>query len=365
MTLMEELNHRALALGVPLSVHLDLTYRCNERCEHCYLDHDDKGELSTSEVMDLLGQLADAGVFFLTLSGGEPLLRKDCFDIIQSARALLFNVKLKTNGILIREREARRLRALGVEQVQISVYSHRPEVHDGITKVPGSLQRTLAGIRFLKSQGLKVTIANVAMRKNLQDTDRVHALAEDLGVSFTMDPTITPMMDGNTSILRLRIPSDDLKNVLRNPKLVGDVEQFCSPPPAVDDSILEGLPCSAGHTSCYISPYGDLYPCVQFPLPSGNLRREKFLDIWRNSRQLREVRSIQARDLPVCSSCAHVGTCTRCPGLAYMEGNMRGPSSADCEKSLARTGIVPASMLSRPSAENRRDFSVSPVRSCC
>jgi AdoMet-dependent heme synthase len=176
--------------------------------------------------------------------------------------------------------------------------------------------------------------------------------------------TITPMMDGNTSVLRLRIPSDDLKNVLRNPKLVGDVQQFCAPPP-VDDSIMEGFPCSAGHTSCYISPDGDLYPCVQFPLPSGNLRREKFLDIWRNSRQLREVRSIQARDLPVCSSCAHLGTCTRCPGRAYMEGSMRGPSRAGCEKSLSRTGIMPASMLSRPRAESRLDFCVCSMRPCC
>jgi radical SAM protein with 4Fe4S-binding SPASM domain len=361
MSLMEEVNNRALVLGIPLSVHLDLTYRCNERCEHCYLEHDDKGELSTTEVKDLLVQLADAGVFFLTLSGGEPLLRRDCFDIIEAARTLLFNVKLKTNGILIRETEARRLSALGVEQVQISVYSHRSEVHDGITKVPGSLQRTLAAIRFLKSQGLKVTIANVVMRRNLQDTDRVHELAEDLGVSFTLDPTITPMMDGNTSILRLRIPSNNLKNVFQNSKLVGDVDEFCAPPPPVDDSVLEGLPCSAGHTSCYISPYGDLYPCVQFPLPSGNIRRERFYKIWRNSRQLDEVRSIRARDLPVCSSCAHLGTCTRCPGLAYMEGNMRGPSSADCDKSFARTGIVPASMLSRPRIENNLDSCVSPL----
>ena len=79
-------------------------------------------------------------------------MRRDCFEIIEYARSLRFNVKLKTNAMLIREKEARRLRALGVEQVQISVYSHRPEVHDAITKVPGSLERTLAAIRLLRSQ---------------------------------------------------------------------------------------------------------------------------------------------------------------------------------------------------------------------
>jgi radical SAM protein with 4Fe4S-binding SPASM domain len=113
---------------------------------------------------------------------------------------------------------------------------------------------------------------------------------------------------------------------------------------------MDGFPCSAGHTACYISPYGEVFPCVQFPLPTGNVRRQKFLDIWRYSPQLNDVRSIRARDLPTCSTCAHVGTCTRCPGLAYMEGNMRGPSSADCEKSFQRTGVPSANMLARSHA---------------
>lgn len=272
-------------------------------------------------------------------------MRRDFFEIVEHARRLLFNVKLKTNGVMIREPEARRIRELGVEQVQISVYSHRPEVHDAITKLPGSLKRTVEAIRFLKSQGLKVVIANVLMASNLFDNTGVMALAKELGVSYTLDPTITPKMDGDTSILALRIPGSELKQVFRSQELVGNVEEFCAPPPPPGEDIMDGFPCSAGHTACYITPYGDVFPCVQFPLPSGNLRQQKFIDIWRTSSQLKEVRSIRARDLPTCSTCAHVGTCTRCPGLAYMEGNMRGPSTADCEKSFQRTGVPSANML--------------------
>ena len=347
MSLLAEMNQKALGLGIPISVHLDITYRCNERCVHCYLDHDDHGEMTTLEIKDILNQLSEAGVFFLTLSGGEVLMRRDFFEIVEYARQLLFNVKLKTNGVMIRASEARRIRELGVEQVQISVYSHRAEIHDAITKLPGSLRRTLEAIRFLKSQGLKVVIANVLMASNFFDNAGVMALAKELGVSYTLDPTITPKMDGDTSILALRILGSELKQVFRSEELVGDVEVFCAPPPAPGEDIMDGLPCSAGHTACYISPYGDVFPCVQFPLPSGNLRRQTFADIWQNSSQLKEVRSIRARDLPTCSTCAHVGTCTRCPGLAYMEGNMRGPSTADCEKSFQRTGISSANMLSR------------------
>jgi len=345
--LMQEMNAKALRLGIPLSVQLDLTYRCNERCVHCYLDHDDHGEMTTPEIRSLLKQLAEAGVFFLTMSGGEILLRKDFFDILEYARALLFCVKLKTNAILIRERQADRIRSLGVDSIQISIYSHRPEIHDAITKVPGSLRRSVDAIRFLRAQGLKVIIANVLMLQNMDDYPGVKALAADLGVEFTIDPTITPKMDGDRSILSLNINQASLRQVFRDETLVGDVEEFCAPPKQADEDDLDVLPCSAGHSACYVSPYGDVYPCVQFPLPSGNVRRTPFLDIWRHSDQLNEVRSIRTRDLPSCSRCVHVVGCTRCPGLAYMEGNMRGPSSQDCEKSFAKTGIPSHNLLSR------------------
>jgi AdoMet-dependent heme synthase len=345
MSLMGEMGQRAFDLGVPISVHLDVTYRCNERCVHCYLDHDDRGEMTTAEIKGVLDQLADAGVFFLTFSGGEVFLRRDFFDLLEYARRLLFNVKIKTNAVMIHEEEAQRIRALGVDTIQISVYSHRPEVHDAITKLPRSFERTMKAIRFLKDQGLRVTMANVLMRANLSDHYQLQKLAAEMGVHYTVDPTITPMMDGDTSVLSLRIPGAELSEIFRNPALVPNMEEFCAPPTAPTADDLEGYSCSAGHSFCYISPYGDVFPCVQFPLPSGNVRKQKFLDIWNLSPQLNEVRSIQAKHLTVCSSCSHVGTCSRCPGLAYMEGNMRGPSTADCEKSYYRTGVPTANML--------------------
>jgi radical SAM protein with 4Fe4S-binding SPASM domain len=345
--LMQEMGERALKLGVPFSVQLDLTYRCNEQCVHCYLDHDDHGEMTTAEIKHLLKEMADAGVFILTLSGGEIFLRKDFFEILEYARALTFCVKLKTNAVLIREAQAARLRDLAVESIQISIYSHRQEVHDAITKVRGSLRRSINAIRFLKSQGLKVIIANVLMTENMQDYRGVQALANELGTEFTLDPTITPKMDGDRSILELNAGESALRGLFRDEGLVGSADQFCAPPPAPDEDSMQSLPCSAGHTACYVSPYGEFYPCVQFPLSCGNVRQQRFIDIWRDSEQLKEVRSIRLRDLSSCSQCAHGSSCTRCPGLAFMEGNMRGPSTADCEKSFARTGIPSANLLAK------------------
>jgi len=345
--LMEEMGARAQRLGVPFSVQLDLTYRCNEQCIHCYLDHHDHGEMTTAEIKQLLKEMADAGVFFLTLSGGEIFLRKDFFEILEYARALTFCIKLKTNAVLIREAQAARLRDLGVQSIQISIYSHRPEVHDAITKVPGSLNRSIRAIRFLKSQGLKVVIANVLMTQNMDDYHGVRALADELGAEYTLDPTVTPMMDGDRSILDLNVGESALQRVFRDESLVGNAEEFCAPPHALDEDSMDSTPCSAGHTACYISPYGEFYPCVQFPLSCGNVRQQKFIDIWRDSEQLKEVRSIRLRDLSSCSQCAHGGSCTRCPGLAFLEGNMRGPSTSDCERSFARTGIPSANLLAK------------------
>jgi AdoMet-dependent heme synthase len=343
-----EMAGKALKLGIPLSVHLDLTYRCNERCVHCYLDHHDHGEMSTAEIKDLLDQMAAAGVFYLTISGGEILMRRDFFEILEHARLRTFCIKLKTNGILIRKQEADRINALGVESVQISIYSHIPEVHDAITKLPGSLEQSIEAIRRLRAHGIHVVIANVLMAQNVTDYAGVRALAAELGAQFTMDPTITPMMDGDRSILDLNVDEAALREVFRNESLVGArIEEFCAPPQGPDADQLDMLPCSAGHTACYVSPYGDVYPCVQFPLPSGNVRSTKFVDIWRDSPQLNEVRSITLRDMPTCSQCTHGGTCTRCPGLAYLEGNMRGPSYQDCEKSYARTGIASENLKAR------------------
>ncbi len=348
-SLMQHLGEKAQRLGVPISVQLDLTYRCNERCIHCYLDHDDHGEMNTAEILDLLEQMAAAGVFFLTISGGEILMRRDFFEILEYARKLMFCVKLKTNGVMIREEQAERLARAAIDSVQISIYSHRPEVHDAITKLPGSLKRSVEAAKLLRKHGVRVFFADVLMKQNAADYHGVRELARETDAIFHLDPTVTPMMDGDRGVLELNVDAKALREVFEDEGLVGDATEFCAPPtgPLAHEDAMETLPCSAGHTACYVSPYGDVYPCVQFPLPTGNVRKSKFLDIWKHSPEMNEVRSITLGDLPTCSTCSHGGSCTRCPGLAYMEGNMRGPSSQDCEKSFVRTGVVTAGMKAR------------------
>ena len=293
--LMQAVWDRALDEGVPLSVHFDLTYRCNERCVHCYLDHDDHGEMTTAEVKHVLDQLAAAGTLFLIFSGGELLLRKDFFELVAYARQLGFDIKLKTNGLLIGERAAARIRELGVRQVQISVYSHRPDVHDGITKVPGSLDRTLAAIRFLKAQGLRVLIANVLMRQNVDDYPSVRALAAELGVECTIDPTITPKMDGDRSIVSLRVSAPQLLRVFTDKSLLGD--SLCEPPePAaelMDDAALQRRSHGVLHLTVWRRLPVRAVPVANRQRASAALRRD-LVPLAANERGARDSRARSA-----------------------------------------------------------------------
>src|SRR5258708_37945566 len=111
--------------------------------------------MTAPEIRSLLDQLAEAWVFFLTMSGGEILLRKDFFDILEYARALLFCVNLKTNAILIGERQADRIRSLGVDSIQISIYSRGPQSHDASTQVLRSVWRSVDDSRLLTAQAFK------------------------------------------------------------------------------------------------------------------------------------------------------------------------------------------------------------------
>ena len=336
---------------IPLSVHMDLTMRCNERCLHCYRTIEERPELSTDELKALLDDVARAGTLYLTFSGGEISLRKDLLELIEHARQLHFDVRLKSNALLITADIAARLGALGVRQVDISIYGADPALHDWVTKVPGSLERSLEGAALLRDAGIKVKLNCPLMKQNIGQYKAIRALAERLGVLSGFDPMITAKNDGDTSPVALRITREELGQVLQDP----DVNPLCATPPvAMPDGVrpdLDDLPCGASHNACYISAYGDVMPCVAMPITCGNVREAPFADIWHRAPEMLRVRSIRIRDLHTCSSCAASPFCTRCPGQALVEtGDLYGPSPANCEHALvgaqvAGSSVVPASML--------------------
>jgi radical SAM protein with 4Fe4S-binding SPASM domain len=309
--------------------------------------------MTTREIKSVLEQLAEAGALFLTFSGGEIFLRGDLFELIAYGRELNFDVSLKTNALLIDAQRARRLRELGVRKIQISIYSANPEIHDAITKVRGSLERSLRAVRFLQAEGLQVKLACPLMKQNLAGFREVEALAEQLGVPYMLDLTITPKMDGDESVLALRSSATDLLQVLQdhtlNTRACAPAEKANEPLLAIasatssgiESSAYDDIPCSAGHNSCYISPYGDVSPCVQMPVAAGNLRKQRFEEIWYGSREMKRVRAVRESELPLCSTCSIRSYCERCPGLAETEGgDLLGAYERACELAEANARLA-------------------------
>ena len=354
--LTQRLFEKSVGLHIPLSVHIDLTMRCNEVCRHCYRVIEQRPELTTDELKAILEDLAKAGTLYLTFSGGEVFLRKDLFDLIEHARRLRFDVRLKSNALLVTEAKAERLKALGVRQVDISIYSVDSAVHDWVTKVPGSFERTLKGIELLKAAGITVKLNCPLMRQNVGQYKEIRTLAERLGVLCGFDPMITAKNDGDTSTVQLRITGKQLLPVLQDPALNPDVGKTDAPQMPTARPDLDEIPCGASHNACYISAYGDVQPCVAMPIACGNVRDEPFEEIWRRSPEMLRVRSIRIRDLHTCSSCAAARFCTRCPGQALVEnGDLYGPSTGNCEQALvgaqlAGSSAIPASMLRPPAS---------------
>jgi len=210
----------------------------------------------------------------------------------------------------------------------------------------------LIAIRFLQLEGLRVKIACPLMKQNLMAYRNVQALAAELGVPYVLDMTITPKMDGDLSLLRLRNSAQDLLPVLQDPTL-NPPSCSCDTAPGmpvstgsvtssgIEIQAYDDIPCSAGHNSCYISPYGDVFPCVQMPVATGNLRQQRFEEIWFKSEEMNRVRGVRESQLPVCSKCSIRQYCERCPGLAQMEGgDLLGAYERACDLAELKAGIA-------------------------
>lgn len=350
--IMDKLVRWSLMNRIPLNLHLDLTYRCNERCVHCYLDHEDRGEMTTVEILRVLDEARQLGTVYVTLSGGEIFMRKDFFEILAHARKLNFDINLKTNGVMVDAAKAAQLAELGVRRIQVSVYSDDPAIHDGITLVRGSFARTIQAIRFLKEAGITVKIGCPLMQQNLDSYYGMVQLAKTLGVAIVFDETISPMINGDIDVERLRNSASEMAEVMADrsihelntePEPQTMLEPVKSGAEKSNDLNLD-MSCSAGHNSVYVSPYGEVFSCVQMPIAAGNVRKQPLADIWHKSEFFNRLRSLPDSKVPICSECGIRDYCQRCPGLAHMEdGDLNGPSERACELAEQRAkqaGVV-------------------------
>ena len=316
---------------IPLYIHFDLTYNCNLNCIHCYVVKNTRSELGTFKIKKILQELASAGTLFLNLSGGEVLLREDFFEIAEYARELNFALRIFTNGTLIDESTADKIADLNPEMVCLSVYSTKPEIHGNITTDFTSLKKTIKAIQILKNRNLNVRINYTAMNQNINEYHQVYELSQKIGAIFQGDPLVMPKINGDPTPINYQINENEMYNLWSDTIFDISYENKFNIENPIKE--LEDLPCYAGSIFGYISPYGDIFPCVMYPLLCGNLNEKSFNEIWHHSPQMIEVSNLRMSELPICSKCKIRQYCRFCPGLAYMEGNLLSePPKRNCQE---------------------------------
>ena len=325
----QEIAEKCLQLNIPFEATLELTYRCNLRCAHCYVDLVENDELSFEEWKGVLDQLKAAGTMFLMLTGGEIMVRSDFLDIVNYARRSGFFIDFLSNCTLITPDIVRAIAEMKTRALGTSLYGATAATHDSVTGVPGSFERTLEGIRLLVSAGVATTVQTVAMKANVNELAQIEELVQSLGARPKIGTGMAHSKTGSDFPLQLEPGEEDLMNCGWQQHTTGSTEDY--------DFLL----CKAGKGVCSVSPRGDIFPCIMFPLKLGNLREKSFDAIWRLEprAELRYLRSMGRSDLYVCRSCELSSYCERCTGSAYLESGQKeidGPSPSACRQARKR-----------------------------
>ena len=289
----QRLVEKAFSDAIPLSAQFELTFRCNHLCTFCYNAPEGRREMTTPEIFEALRKISDFGVLYLTLTGGEALCHKDFFKISAEARRLGMALRIYSNGYLLADKAmTKKVVDLKPMEIEISIHGANPATHDALTRIRGSFEKTMQGLRNLKEEGMKVQLKCPITKLNQNELFQIRDLADELGFFMTFDAVITPKDDGNLDPLALRPDETFLQKYwgewyleLHHGKL----------PPRTNHCASDGATanCGTGRSGFTIDPYGNILPCVAFRRAVANILEINSLnDIWGTSPVLNEVRDL-------------------------------------------------------------------------
>jgi len=311
--------------GILPTVGIELTYRCNEKCVHCFNPkyHGgcvSDGELTTAEIKALLHEMYEMGVYSVAFSGGEPSLREDFFDILDEVKRLKFAFTVSTNGQMPEE-TLHKFAAYYPSSVGISIYSANPEIHEATTRIRGSFEKSVKALRILKEFGINTAIKSPLMNHTVHGYKELLRLCDDLKASPLFDCTISPSTDGNQDVTVHQILDKEILTQIfreeRMPLYVGlETPTTGLRMAAVDDTL-----CGAGYTSLGICPDGKVYPCNSLPIELGNVRNGGLRKIWEESEVLKAWNRLTAQETNECGMYHKCLYCNYCAGLSMLTSN--------------------------------------------
>ena len=304
------------------------TRACNQACAHCYRDAGTRQEeeLTTPEGLALIEEIARAGFRILVLSGGEPLMRGDLYELIAQAVACGLRPVVGTNGTLIDAEVARRLQDAGVARVGISLDSPEAGPHDQFRGMVGAWEGAVSGMRYCREAGMPFQVHTTVTQRNKHQVGDLISFAESLGAAAHHLFFLVPTGRGKDLADEILPPEEYealLRLILERQRTTGmELRPVCAPQfmrIAAEESIPMRFTkgCLAGTSYCVIIPNGEVNPCPYLPLSAGNVREQPFSEIWSDSPLLKSLREESLHG--ACGACEYQNICGGCRARAYYE----------------------------------------------
>lgn len=345
--------HGTSAKSRPRLIFWELTTGCNLRCIHCRASATElmsPDDLTTHECRGIIDQIGEYAPLILVLSGGEPLWRRDVFEIAQHARSRNLRVALATNGTLVDEAMAHRIREAGIERVAISLDGAGRNTHDTFRGHNGAFDAAIHGLKCLKAEGISTQINTTVSQHNAHELPAVLELARSLGVDAFHLFLLVPVGCGLTIAEDQTVQSEEAERILNwfydrsldsglemkatcAPQYYRIVRQRRAEARRAGEKLAE-LPthgmgamtrgCLAGSSVCFISHLGEVFPCGYLPVSAGSLRRQPFREIWEEAEvfeTLRDPKNLEGK----CGYCEFTNVCMGCRARAFgTTGNYLG-----------------------------------------
>ncbi len=295
-------------------------------CDHCYREAGAQleDELSTEQGKALIDQIKAAGFRLMILSGGEPLMRPDIFELCAHSVARGLRTVMGTNGTLITPETAQRLGQAGLSAAAISLDSIYPEQNDRFRKMPQAYELALEGMKNLRDAGIRYQINTTVMDWNMDQLESLTDLAIEMGAMahhvFFMVPT-GRAINIEQEALRVNDYERTIRRLMEKQKQIDiEIKPTCAPQfIRIADSMnmqtrfTRG--CLAGISYCIISPRGFVQPCAYLDIKLGNVKEESFVDIWKNHQVFQQLRSQEYKGK--CGQCDYKDSCGGCRARAY------------------------------------------------
>jgi AdoMet-dependent heme synthase len=331
------------------SISWNLTKRCNLNCDHCYLDAEFRGglrtdELNTEECFRVIDQIAEVNPnAFLILTGGEPLLRPDIYQIIRYAADRKFMVVLGTNGTLINRANALKIKEAGAHGVGISIDSMDAGKHDKFRGVQNAWDQSMEAFNVMNEVGIDFLIQMSVSEMNYKEIPDVVAFSEKIGaIAFNLYFLVcTGRGQGNTDISNAAY-EEALKMLYEQQmKYKGRlmINSKCAPqykrvvyendPDSVYTRTYSGGCPAATHYS-RISPEGNLTPCPFIEESVGSLKSRTFKDLWENAPLMVELRNRKGLE-GKCGTCEFSAMCSGCRARAFAETGNYMATDPSCD----------------------------------